>query len=61
MLVAPLALLCLTLSYCDYAGSAYAGRWDTRGMGGNYREGPLVAEMDSNWDKMDVVKVKRCG
>ena len=57
MLVAPLTLLCLTLSVCDYAGSSYAGRnlpMDIRGMGGEYRDGPLVAE---NWDMMDVVKV----
>ena len=60
MLVAPLTLLCLTLSVCDYAGSTCAGRYlpmDIRGMGGEYRDGPLVAEKDSNWDMMDAVKV----
>ena len=30
---------------------------DIRGMGGEYRDGPLVAEKDSNWDMMDAVKV----
>ena len=60
MLVLPLTLLCLTLSVCDYAGSTSAGRYlpmDIRGMGGEYRDGPLVAEKDSNWDMMDAVKV----
>ena len=60
MLVAPLTLLCLTLSVCDYAGSTYAGRYlpvDIRGMRGDYREGPVITDKDANWDMMDVVKV----
>ena len=31
---------------------------DIRGIVGDYREGPLVAEKDSNWDMMDFVEVK---
>ena len=60
MLVAPLTLLCLALSVCDFAGSTYAGRYlpmDIRSMGGDYRAGPMVAEKDANWDMMDAVKV----
>ena len=30
---------------------------DIRGMGGEYRDGPLVTEKDYNWDMMDAVKV----
>ena len=60
MLIAPLTLLCLTLSVCDYARSTYGGRYlpmDIRGVGSDYRDGPLVADKDSNWDMMDFVKV----
>ena len=60
MLVAPLTLLCLTLSVCDYAGSSYAGRYlpmDIRGKGVDYRNAPLITGKDSHWDMMDVVKV----
>ena len=59
MLVAPLTLVCLTLSLCDYAGSTYARYlpMDSIGMRGDYRDAPLVAEKDANWDMMDMVKV----
>jgi hypothetical protein len=30
---------------------------DSIGMRGDYRDGPLVAEKDANWDMMDMVKV----
>ena len=61
MLVAPLTLLCLTLSVCDYAGSAYASRYrpmDIRGIRGmDYRAYSVITDKDSNWDMMDVVKI----
>ena len=28
-----------------------------RGKGGDYRDGPLVADKDANWDMMHFVKV----
>jgi hypothetical protein len=60
MLGALLTLVCLTLSGCEHAGSAYAGRYlpmDIRGMGGNYRDAPVFTDNEDNWDMMDVVKV----
>ena len=60
MLVAPLTLLCLTLSVSS--GNTFAGRYlpmDNRGMGRGYRDrdGPVITDKDANWDRMDLVKV----
>ena len=57
MLVAPLTVLCLTLSVCDYAGSTYTGRYLPTDISGMGEDGPVMADKDDNWDMMDVVKV----